>query len=154
MSTHRLDTLLAYKQQREDAAAQALGRATAARATAEAEQTALSEAVETARRTLATHRAKMSDATETAADAVARQRFSARLAAAVDACIQRREAHEKAVLSPARQTEDQARKAHLAARQEREAIETVRDQQRAAELKVAERKQEAEQDDRPPRGNR
>jgi hypothetical protein len=152
MFTDRLKTLLGFKRQVEDTAAQALGRATAARARAEGEQGKLMDALTAARNALKAQRNGVPEAPEPASDAASRQRFAARLADGVRACAQRLEQHRQAVVEPARRAEEESRARHLAARQDREAIEKHREDQRAAAAKQAERKLEAEQDDRGPRG--
>jgi len=154
MFTDRLKTLLGFKRQVEDAAAQALSQATAARVRAEGAEAALADALVEARNALRAQRNRVPEGPERASDAALRQRFAARLTDRAQACAQRLEEHRQAVLEPARRAEEQARGRHLGARQDREVIEKHREDQRAAAAKQAERKLEAEQDDRGPRGGK
>ena len=148
MFTDRLKTLVAYKRQVEDGAAQALSLATAARVRADGAEASLAEALAKARTALTAQRSRVPEGPERALDGAGRQRFAARLADRVQACAQRLADHRQAVVEPALRAEEGARGRHLAARQDREAIEKHWEEQRAAAAKQAERKQEAEQDDR------
>ncbi|HET6283724.1 MAG TPA: hypothetical protein VFH73_22410 [Polyangia bacterium] len=156
MFTDRLKTLVAYKRQVEDGAAQALGLATAARMRAEGAEASLVDALGKAQAALTAQRSSgVPEGPERAVDGAGRQRFAARLADRVRACAQRLANHRQAVVEPALRAEEDARDRHLAACQDREAIEKHWEEQRAAAAKQTERKQEAAQDDRgTPRGGK
>jgi hypothetical protein len=146
-----LASLLELRRDEERRAEGAVAEAAKLRAQAEVEAARLAEDAERARAALADRRREEAPAGECAADALGRLRFFERLAAAAAERAAALERFRRDVLDPARRAEDDARAAHLGARQRREVVERALERRAAAAKLERERRAEAAADDRPAR---
>jgi hypothetical protein len=144
-----LQSLLAVRQEHERRAERALGAVLAARVRAEAEAARLTADALAARATLAAGRREDASSDARAGDALGRQRFLARLAGDVEACLAATRAFAAETLAPARAAEVAARAAHVRAHQRREVVERAIERRAAAARREADRREEAAADDRP-----
>ena len=136
----RLQTLLDLKTKAEDDAEKAVAAAATARAKAEWQQAELETAVLGAREKLKQH---LDLPVETLADGqevMSRERFRKRLRADVERRVAQAQAHSGGPLAAARAAEVEARGEHLRCRQEREALDKLKEQDLAKDKAIAERR--------------
>jgi hypothetical protein len=146
MSSYVLYTLREVRVAGERQAEQALAGALAAVHRAEAERDRLAARLREARAGVAAARSAQTPAT-TAGQAQARERFRARREAEARSAAEAVERHRTGVLEPADRLQEEARAAHVRARQRRELVDKAIARREAAARRERLRRDEAAADD-------
>ena len=138
----RLQTLLELKKRAEDEAEEAMAKAIAERGKVEKKQVAFDAAVVQARDKLHAAIQQGSDGTDDPGEIQGRERFRKRLRAEIELRKEEAANHRNGPLATAIQGEKDARAKHLGFRQEREALEKLKEKEAAQQRLVTERRNE------------